>query len=33
MHMLKGTADENHTPLIFIGDIARMALGEIEPPC
>ena len=25
-------AEENKIPLIFLGDIARMALGEIDPP-
>jgi Fe-S oxidoreductase len=32
IHSLSGVAGENHMPLIFIGDIARMALGEIEIP-
>ena len=32
MHSLSGMADRHDIPLIFIGDIARMALGEIEPP-
>ncbi len=29
---LTRVAQENNLPLIFIGDIARMALGEINPP-
>jgi len=32
MHMLAGVATENDLPLVFLGDLARMALGEIEPP-
>jgi Fe-S oxidoreductase len=32
MHSLSGTADRHGIPLVFIGDIARMALGEIKPP-
>jgi Fe-S oxidoreductase len=32
MRSLSGTANEHDVPLIFIGDIARMALGEVEPP-
>jgi len=31
MHSLKTAADANHLPLIFLGDLARMALGEMEP--
>lgn len=30
MHSLAGVAQEHDLPLIFIGDLARMALGEIE---
>lgn len=32
MHALKDTAEENRLPLIFLGDLARMALGEIPRP-
>jgi Fe-S oxidoreductase len=32
MHSLTNAAAENSLPLIFLGDIARMALGEIHPP-
>jgi len=32
MHSLAGAANENHLPVIFLGDLARMALGEIPPP-
>ncbi len=32
MHSLSGVAADLNMPLVFIGDIARMALGEIEPP-
>jgi Fe-S oxidoreductase len=32
MHALSDVAGKNEMPLIFLGDIARMALGEIEPP-
>jgi len=32
MHSLSSVAEENEIPLIFLGDIARMALGEIDPP-
>jgi len=32
MHSLAGVADDHEVPLIFIGDIARMALGEIKGP-
>ena len=31
MHSLKDVAAENDLPLIFLGDLARMALGEIPP--
>lgn len=32
MHSLAVVAKEHDLPLIFIGDLARMALGEIAPP-
>ncbi|MEW6443778.1 MAG: (Fe-S)-binding protein [bacterium] len=32
MQSLKGVAAAHDLPLIFLGDIARMALGEIPPP-
>lgn len=32
MHSLAGVANEHGLPLVFIGDLARMALGEIEAP-
>jgi Fe-S oxidoreductase len=32
MHMLAGIANEHNLPLIFLGDMARMALGEMESP-
>jgi Fe-S oxidoreductase len=32
MHSLNSSATKNNLPLIFLGDIARMALGEIQPP-
>ncbi|MBW1846960.1 MAG: (Fe-S)-binding protein [Deltaproteobacteria bacterium] len=32
MQSLSTVAEENKIPLIFLGDIARMALGEIDPP-
>jgi Fe-S oxidoreductase len=32
MHSLSGIANKHKIPLIFIGDIARMALGEIDLP-
>jgi Fe-S oxidoreductase len=32
IHSLSMTAAELSMPLIFIGDLARMALGEIDPP-
>jgi Fe-S oxidoreductase len=32
LHALSGTAAEEKMPLIFLGDLARMALGELEPP-
>jgi Fe-S oxidoreductase len=32
MHSLAGVAQEHDLPLIFIGDLARMAIGEIELP-
>jgi len=32
MRSLSGVANEHNIPLIFIGDLARMALGEIESP-
>jgi Fe-S oxidoreductase len=32
MHSLSGVANGYNVPLIFLGDIARMAIGEIEPP-
>jgi len=32
MRTLKGTASELGMPLLFIGDLARIALGEIEAP-
>jgi Fe-S oxidoreductase len=32
IHSLSGNAGKNDIPLIFIGDIARMALGEIALP-
>jgi Fe-S oxidoreductase len=31
MHSLAGTAAEEKMPLVFLGDLARMALGELEP--
>lgn len=32
MHSLDNVATQNHLPQIFLGDIARMALGEIHSP-
>ncbi|MFH1134585.1 MAG: (Fe-S)-binding protein [Pseudomonadota bacterium] len=32
IHSLSGTAGEMGLPLIFLGDLVRMALGEIPPP-
>jgi len=32
LHNLAGVASEHHLPLIFIGDLARMAIGELPPP-
>ena len=32
MHSMAGVAEENNLPVIFLGDLARMALGEIPPP-
>ncbi|MCU0600934.1 MAG: (Fe-S)-binding protein [Desulfobacterales bacterium] len=32
IHSLHGVAHENHLPLIFLGDLARMSLGEMTPP-
>ena len=32
MHMLAGVANEHNLPLVFLGDMARMALGEMESP-
>jgi Fe-S oxidoreductase len=32
IHSLSMTAAERSMPLLFIGDLARMALGEIDPP-
>jgi Fe-S oxidoreductase len=32
MHSLEAAAGENQLPVIFLGDIARMALGEIPVP-
>ncbi|MFH1092009.1 MAG: (Fe-S)-binding protein [Pseudomonadota bacterium] len=32
IHTLSGAAKEIGLPLIFLGDLARMALGELEPP-
>lgn len=32
IHSLSGVAREHQMPLIFLGDIARMAIGEIEVP-
>jgi len=32
MHALSAVAAENQMPLIFLGDLARMALGEIAAP-
>lgn len=32
LHSLSGVALEHRLPLIFIGDLARMAIGEIPPP-
>lgn len=32
MRSLSSIADKHDVPLIFLGDIARMALGEVEPP-
>jgi len=31
MHSMANTAEESGMPLVFIGDLARMALGEMEP--
>ncbi len=32
MHNLSAVGREHGMPMVFIGDVARMALGEIEPP-
>jgi Fe-S oxidoreductase len=32
MHSLRQTAADMNMPLVFLGDAARMALGELEPP-
>jgi len=32
MHSMAGAAKEFHMPMIFLGDIARMALGEMKMP-
>jgi len=32
MRSLSGAAADSNLPILFIGDIARMALGEVEPP-
>lgn len=32
MHSLETEAKENHLPVIFLGDLARMTLGEIQRP-
>ena len=32
IHSLTGTAKEHEMPIVFFGDIARMALGEIPRP-
>jgi hypothetical protein len=32
IHSLHGVAHNNGLPLIFLGDLARMALGELTPP-
>jgi hypothetical protein len=32
MHSLENAARENNMPLIFLGEITRMALGEIPLP-
>jgi Fe-S oxidoreductase len=32
MHSLAGVAGELQMPLVFLGDIARMAIGEMAPP-
>lgn len=32
IHSLTGTAKEHEMPIVFLGDIARMALGEIPTP-
>ncbi len=32
INSLENAAGEHNLPLIFIGDLARMALGEIQPP-
>ncbi|MGB9498452.1 MAG: hypothetical protein ACKVE4_01605 [Dissulfuribacterales bacterium] len=32
INSLENAAGEHNLPLIFIGDLARMALGKIQPP-